>query len=123
MYALIAEDNELQSKVLAALLKDEDITAIIAEDGGVALKLLETQKVDIIISDVYMPRVDGMTLLYIVKRDEKFKKIPFVMYSSKPIDSDIGLAYDLKVDHFVEEQGIVGVLPAVKAVLQLNKPK
>lgn len=120
MNALIAEDNELQSRVLLELLRELEITSVIAEDGKRALELLKTQKVDVIISDVYMPRMDGLTLLYTVKRDDEFKTIPFIMYSSKPIASDIGLAYDLKVDYFVEESGIRGIIPVVQEALKLK---
>jgi len=112
------EDNELQSKVLFELLKENDIISIIADDGKKALELLEIHQFDVIISDVYMPIVDGLSLLYIVKRDEKFKNIPFIMYSSKPIESDMELAYRLKVDKFVEEAGVRGVLPAVLNILK-----
>lgn len=118
MNALIAEDNELQSKVLFELLKENDITSIIAYDGKKALELLELHSFDVIISDVYMPIVDGLSLLYIVKRDEKFKNIPFIMYSSKPIESDMELAYRLKVNKFVEEAGVRGVLSAVLNILK-----
>lgn len=121
MTALIAEDNVLQSKVLQELFKEEGITSIIAEDGRKALELLETEKIDIIISDVHMPTMDGLSLLYIVKRDAKFKHIPFVIYSSKPQESDMQLAYKLKVNAFVEEDGIRGVLPVALNILNKSK--
>lgn len=120
MKALIVEDNELQSNLLRELLKEENILSIIARDGKEALGLLEIYLFDIIISDVYMSVMDGMVFLNIVKKDEKLKKIPFVMYSSKPIESDMELARRLKVDKFVTEAGIRGVIPAVLKILKIK---
>lgn len=120
MRALITEDNELQSKLLQELLKEENISSTIAMDGKEGLNLLETDQFDVIISDVYMSEMDGLVFLNIVKKDEKFKNIPFVMYSSKPIESDMELAYRLKVDKFVPEAGLRGIVPAVLKLLNLK---
>lgn len=120
MTVLIAEDNELQSNLLSELLKEEGISSTIATDGKEALKLLGLGKVDIIVSDVYMPLMDGLTFLAAVKKDNRFKHIPFIMYSSKPIETDMELAHKLKVDRFVEEAGVRGVLPAVLKILKLD---
>jgi CheY-like chemotaxis protein len=121
MIALIVEDNDLQSRVLSELLAEEGIDSIIVEDGRKALEALETQSFDIIISDIYMPVVDGLTLLYLCKKDVNLRKIPFVMYSSKPIETDMELAYKLKVSTFVKEAGVRGVIPAVMEILKINQ--
>lgn len=121
MNALIVEDNELQSRTLSELLKEDGFTPVIAEHGRKALRILEAQHFDVIVSDVYMPVMDGLEFLQIVKKLEKLKNIPFIMYSSKPIGSDIGLAHKLGVDCFVEEAGIRGVPNAVQEVLKQRR--
>lgn len=120
MNALIVEDNELQGRTLLALLRDDGFISVVAENGKIALRLLElrVEPFDVIVSDVYMPVMDGLELLQRVKKLERFKNIPFIMYSSKPIGSDIGLAYKLGVDCFVEEAGIRGVPKAIQEVLK-----
>jgi len=54
-----------------------------AEDGVIALKTLEKEKVDLIISDWIMPNMNGLEFLKAVKKDDRFKGIPFIMVTAE----------------------------------------
>jgi len=61
---LVAEDDETLQEVLAATLS-HDVT--IASDGEECLELLRTQRFDLLLLDIMLPRVSGVTLLRMVK--------------------------------------------------------
>ncbi len=60
---LVADDEPNLRRVLSAQLTRDGYDVIAVEDGQAALEALETHHVDVVISDLRMPRVDGITLL------------------------------------------------------------
>lgn len=111
MKILIVEDNELQSKLLNDIFKSEGYETVIAANGIEALEVLDTQKVDLITSDVNMPRMDGFTLALKVKSKETIKHIPFILYSSRhpPEETELELANRYGVDRYVQKAGTQGI--------------
>jgi YesN/AraC family two-component response regulator len=59
-----------------------------AENGQRALKLLETKKVDLVITDLMMPFIDGFELLERFKNDENLSKIPILVLSARTSEED-----------------------------------
>ena len=66
---LIADDEEYIRSVLRGFLEDQH-RIIEAEDGAVALDLLKSEKIDLVISDMIMPKNPGLDLLSYVNREE-----------------------------------------------------
>ena len=64
---LIVDDEQEIRDSLSEVLTDEDYLTYTAENGQVALEMLNDQHYDIIISDIKMPKLDGVTLLKKVK--------------------------------------------------------
>lgn len=62
---LIAEDNPVLQKILKAGLKkyQDQFETITAKDGQEAIEMLETAPVDLLVTDLQMPRIDGLSLL------------------------------------------------------------
>ena len=61
---LVADDEANIRKVLAATLRKEGYEVLTAADGAEALQLLERDRVDVLLTDLRMPQVDGMELLH-----------------------------------------------------------
>jgi len=78
---LIVDDNSINRKLLTVMLKTKDYTIKEAEDGIVALKILESEKIDLIISDILMPNLDGYGLCRKIRVDPNLQKIPFIIFS------------------------------------------
>ena len=79
---LVVEDNEeLLQMTCDALKRNYHITK--ARDGVEALDVLKYNDVDIIVSDVMMPRMDGITLCQRVKNDINFSHIPVILLTAK----------------------------------------
>lgn len=66
---LIVDDEKEIREMLARHFAFEDFNVLQAEDGLEALEVLNNQKVDLIISDIVMPRMSGVELLEIVHRE------------------------------------------------------
>ena len=66
---LIVDDEEMMRTLLNRILSREGYKIRSAEDGVVALEVLKAEKVDIVISDMKMPRMNGFELLKIVKKE------------------------------------------------------
>lgn len=82
MSVMVVEDNAELRRMLVRMLSDI-YSVSEASDGQEALDRLETAQPDIIISDIMMPRVDGLELLAKVRADRGWSHIPFVLLSAK----------------------------------------
>ena len=79
---LIAEDDENSRKLLEAVLVAGGYTVFTFENGLKALAFLQQEPVDLIISDILMPEMDGYGLCRAVKQIHELDKIPFVFYTA-----------------------------------------
>ncbi len=64
---LLVDDKSSMRKVLRQTLESDQKTIQEAEDGEKALEIIKTKHVDVVITDIKMPRLDGMTLLKMIK--------------------------------------------------------
>ena len=85
---LIVEDNEDFRKFLVSCLKDK-YRVLEASNGQEALEVLEQQTVNLIISDVMMPVMDGMELCRRVKHDIRYSHIPIILQTARTADEHV----------------------------------
>ena len=76
---LIIDDEEKIRSVLSKIVDQLDLIPLTARDGLEALNLLQSEKIDLIITDLMMPQMDGLT--FIVKSREINPKIPIAVIS------------------------------------------
>jgi two-component system chemotaxis response regulator CheY len=85
---LIVDDSESIRAVVSIALRSEGYNVIIGEDGQHGLELLlENESVNLIISDLNMPRMDGITFLKEVRKLEKFKYLPILILTTESQES------------------------------------
>ena len=60
---LVVEDDKILNEMICAKLRVQDYTVLSAYDGEAALDVLDREYVDLIISDIMMPQMDGITLI------------------------------------------------------------
>ena len=97
---LIVDDSKTVRNLVAFIMKKEGFTVTVAEDGLDGLeKLYSLEKVDLIISDVNMPRMDGFTFIKTVREQDAYRDVPIIVLSTegreKDIQTGIGLGANL----------------------------
>jgi CheY-like chemotaxis protein len=80
MKILIVDDNAMNRKVLRVALEAERYSTVEAEDEIEALAALRREPIDLVISDVLMPNMDGYSLCSEVCRSGEFNKVRFILY-------------------------------------------
>lgn len=79
---VIADDHETLVMYLSILMRRMGFTVIPARNGEEVLRILETIRPDLVITDRKMPIVDGPTTLRVMKNDPRFADIPVIMVSA-----------------------------------------
>ena len=85
---LVVEDNGDMRDFLRRSLSDS-YRVVTATDGEEALQVLRRDAMDMVVSDVMMPRMDGMELCYRMKRDLCLSHIPIVLLTAKSADENV----------------------------------
>jgi|SRR5690606_3801358 len=83
---LVVDDSASLRQVVAIALKQEGYDVIEASDGQDALNKLTGQKIHLIISDVNMPRMDGITMVKEIKKRPEYKFTPIIMLTTESGD-------------------------------------
>lgn len=96
---LVVDDDHLIRQALSFKLEKEGYSVKIANDGESALGMIESEKFDIIISDIMMPYISGFELLKILK--EKGSEAPVLMLTSLNSENAVVKAFDLGADDYV----------------------
>ena len=118
MNILVVDDEELIRNVIKEYLLNEKWNVFEAENGEVALRVYEEEKIDLVILDIMMPKMDGFTALREMK---KIKDTPVIMLSAMKEETDKLSSFDLGVDDYITKPFSPKELVArIKAVLKRN---
>jgi len=97
---LLAEDNKLLLETVARSLIREGYEILKAYDGKECLRILEEVKVDLIITDLFMPFVNGHEVISIL-RNEKKDTTPILVLSAGGGEENVLKAFELGADDFM----------------------
>lgn len=85
---MVVEDNEKNRKLMRVVLKAKGYNIIEAATGEEALNLLKNQKPDIILMDIQLPGIDGLTLIKQIKASVITKDIPIIAVTAYAMKGD-----------------------------------
>lgn len=116
---LIVEDDQTLASNLAEKLKGEGYNVHTAGDGEEALEQLRTGHPDLIVLDIMLPKLDGLSLCRIVRRDAATSHIPIIMLTARgtEVDKIVGLESGAD-DYIVKPFGLGEFLSRVRAVMR-----
>ncbi len=94
MKVLIVEDNPANMKLVADLLRGDGHDVLQAEDGNAAVRLAREERPDLILMDIQLPGMDGLTATRAIKRDPATAHIPVIALTAFVMKEDDRLARD-----------------------------
>ena len=100
---LVVEDNPVNQRVVAAMLKRHGYRVKIANHGGEVLAALEQEPVSLILMDVQMPTVDGLEATRMVRRDERWSKLPIIAMTAHAMHGDKKRCLDEGMDGYLSK--------------------
>lgn len=91
----IIEDNELNIEVLEGALKAFDVEVHSASDGADGLKMIRSERPDLILLDLQLPGLDGETILSALRADQSWKDVPIIVITAKAMKGEEERVMDL----------------------------
>ncbi|HUY87936.1 MAG TPA: response regulator [Pirellulales bacterium] len=85
---LLAEDSVTTRNLIASILADAGYDVATAPDGAAAWELLQETGVDLVVSDIAMPRMDGFALTRAVRNSSRFRELPVVLLTTRETTED-----------------------------------
>ena len=117
---LVADDDRNICELLRLYIEKEGFTAVLAENGDVALKMFETENPDLILLDIMMPELDGWQ---VCREIRKKSQVPIIMLTAKGETFDKVLGLELGADDYVVKPfETKEVIARIKAVLRRSGP-
>lgn len=95
---LVVDDEKDIREIIEIYLMNEGYNIVLACDGIEALEKLKKEKIDLIILDIMMPKLDGIRTCLKIRKE---KKLPIIMLSAKSDDSDKILGLNIGADDYI----------------------
>jgi signal transduction histidine kinase/DNA-binding response OmpR family regulator/HPt (histidine-containing phosphotransfer) domain-containing protein len=85
---LLVEDNELNREVATGLLEGAPVTVSAADNGEVAIRMLNESKYDMVLMDMQMPVMDGLAATRTIRQNSQFKDLPIIAMTANAMAGD-----------------------------------
>jgi two-component system cell cycle response regulator len=102
MKILVVDDDNMMLLAMSKKLKEKSYEVSCTNDAVEALKIMSDEKIDLVISDVIMPCISGLTFVTMLK-NFYFSKVPLILMSSYSHDGLLLKAHSLGVSHFISK--------------------
>jgi two-component system chemotaxis response regulator CheY len=113
MRILVVDDMPLMRHVLINMLRQLDYKDIVeATDGQQALTILQNQLIDLVITDLHMPKMDGLNLLDAIRNDTEHAQLPVLMVTCEDNSETVKKIINSKVSGFIIKPFCMNVLSA-----------
>ena len=119
MKILVVDDEALLVKGIRFNLQNEGYDVITGSNGLEAVKLVQEQKPDLVVLDVMMPEMDGLTACSKIR---EFSDIPIIMLTAKTDDMDKLIGFDHGVDDYLTKPfNILELKARIRALLRRTR--
>ncbi|MGA8845443.1 MAG: SpoIIE family protein phosphatase [Nocardioides sp.] len=119
---LVVDDNADMRDYVADLLRGDGYDVAAADDGVLALELLRTTAVDLVLSDVMMPHLDGFGLLRAIRSDPTLSAMPVIMLSARAGEEGLLEGLDMGADDYlIKPFSARELLARVRTHLSVNR--
>jgi len=101
MKLLIVDDDKTTRKLLSLYLKGKGYEVVPAENGLDAIEKLGTESINLVVTDMNMPYMDGIELTKTLRSDSILKNMPIIMVTTEADDDEKKKAFDAGVDDYL----------------------
>ena len=98
---LIVDDEEGIIKLVKMYLEHHRYEVITANDGQVGLSKAKTEKPDLIVLDLMLPKIDGYKVCGLLKRDAGYAKTPVILFTARAQEKDVKLGEEVGADAYI----------------------
>ena len=98
--ALVVDDEPNVRRLIHTILS-KNYEVIEAEEGKQAIEIAYTQKPDVILMDMMMPKMDGLTACHLIKNDPATRAIPVIMVTAIGFELNIKLSEQMGASGYV----------------------
>lgn len=98
---LVVEDNALNQEIAQALLEDAGLSVTLADNGAIAVEMLEHEKFDAIFMDMQMPVMDGLAATKHIRSVESNTRTPIIAMTANAMDTDRKLCLEAGMDDHI----------------------
>ncbi len=114
---LVVDDDPVIVRLLRVNFEMEGYDVATAADGEEGLSAVRTNRPDIVVSDVMMPKLDGLGFAVALKSDPALARIPIILLSAKAQNADIDAGLDIADDYVTKPFDPLELLDRVAALL------
>lgn len=107
-HILVVEDSAATRALVRAILEDSETRAAVgelavveAESGFDAMRLLPRHKIELVVTDINMPDVNGLELIHFIRKAPQYADLPVVIISTQSTERDVERAKKLGADAYV----------------------
>ncbi|MBU1377403.1 MAG: response regulator [Alphaproteobacteria bacterium] len=103
---LLAEDHPTNQKVVQLVLDSVGIDPVIVENGALALEALRAARFDVVLMDMQMPELDGLsatTQLRVWEHEHKLPRTPVIMLTANALDEHVKASFDAGADQHLSK--------------------
>ena len=116
---VVVEDEQAIQDVVAYNLRREGYEVLLAGDGDEGLALIQSKRPGLVILDLMLPGIDGLSICQQLRADAKTRSIPLMILSAKEEESDIVIGLSLGADDYLAKPfSPREMLARVKALLR-----
>jgi CheY-like chemotaxis protein len=100
---LLVEDEPVIRELVSSMLSDGSVDVVCAADGVEGLKLAKSRAFNLILMDVVLPQLDGVSVCRILKSDPTTARVPLYMLTAKAKKADVESATMAGADGYIQK--------------------
>jgi DNA-binding response OmpR family regulator len=122
---VVAEDSCYLRDLIALVLAHRGFDVVATSDGEAALASILSEGADGLVSDLSMPRLDGLALCRVLRALRAYTMLPIVVFTgAERDDARLGLLNDMTPLQIVAKpMGLHGIAPALRRMLATESPR
>ena len=101
MSTVLVVEDDYSTRLLTVANLRRDFDVVSAEDGNAALDVIYSRHVDVIVSDIMMPQMDGLELCQRIKHSTQWGHLPVILLTAKTLPEQISEGYNAGADDYI----------------------